>query len=55
MSTENISEHSENDGHNHDHDDGNNSYVIAVISLVLLLTGLALEFIIKPSFFHYST
>ncbi len=52
MSTENISEHSENDGHNHDHDDGNNSYVAAVISLVLLLTGLALEFIIKPSFFH---
>lgn len=42
--------HSTGDGHNHD--EGGSSYTAAIISLVMLLTGLALEFIIKPNFFH---
>ncbi len=42
-------------GHNHDHDHeqgDNSSYTAVITSLVLLLLGLTLEFIIKPNFFH---
>ena len=46
---EEINEHS-ND-HTHNHDEGGGSYIPATISLVLLLSGLTLEFVLKPSFF----
>ncbi len=44
-----IKPHSDDDGHNHDEEGG--SYLPAIISLVLLLSGLALEYLIKPGFF----
>lgn len=50
-SDEVINEHSEDHTHNHDHDEGGGSYMPATISLILLLSGLALEYVIKPSFF----
>ena len=37
--------------HTHNHDGGGGSYMPATISLILLLSGLALEYVIKPSFF----
>lgn len=46
MSTE---EHNVDDGHDHNHD--KSSYLPAIISLALLLSGLTLEFILKPDFF----
>lgn len=52
INNKNIIQHSDDDGHNHGSEEGNNSYTSAIISLILLLTGLALEFIIKPSFFQ---
>lgn len=38
------------EGHNHDYDRGN--YIPSIVSLSLLLLGLALEHIFKPSFFQ---
>ncbi len=42
------------DGHDHDHnhDHGGNPYVLAGISFVLLMTGLALEYSFKAGFFQ---
>ena len=48
---EEINEHSNDHTHNHDHDEGGGSYMPATTSLLLLLSGLALEYVIKPSFF----
>lgn len=42
-------EHTENDGHGHSHE--NSGYLPAIISLVLLLTGLAFEHLFKLDFF----
>ncbi len=42
-------EHTENDGHDHSHE--NSGYLPAITSLVLLLTGLALEHVFKYEFF----
>jgi len=46
-------EHTENDGHDHSHDHNheNSGYLPAIISLVLLLTGLAIEHLLKYEFF----
>jgi Cd2+/Zn2+-exporting ATPase len=44
-----VNDHSDDDGHNHDEGGGN--YLPATISLVLLLSGLTLEYVLKPSFF----
>ena len=54
INNENKIQHSDEGGHNHDHDheQGDNSYTAVITSLVLLLLGLTLEFIFKPSFFH---
>ncbi|MFC3193225.1 heavy metal translocating P-type ATPase [Marinicella sediminis] len=43
-------EHTENDGHDHSHE--NSGYLPAIISLVLLLTGLAIEHLLKYTFFE---
>ncbi len=43
-------QHSDDDGHDHGNSESN--YLPAIISLVLLLSGLALEYLIKPDFFH---
>lgn len=48
-SDEEINKHS-ND-HTHNHGDSGGNYMPATISLILLLSGLALEYVIKPSFF----
>lgn len=50
MNVRNSHKHSDDDGHNHNQ--GDNSYMVAITSLVLLLTGLALEYVVKPSFFQ---
>ena len=42
-------EHTKNDGHGHSHE--NSGYLPAIISLVLLLTGLAFEHLFKLDFF----
>lgn len=51
----NTQEHTIDDGHDHNHDHNHehdqNGYMPAVVSLVLLLSGLTLEFILKPDFF----
>lgn len=36
--------HSDDDGHDHDHGDETSSYIPTIISLVLLLTGIALDY-----------
>ncbi len=49
-------EHEEGDGHDHDHDHGSGggfkSYIPALISLTMLLLGIALDNYLKPSFFE---
>ncbi len=47
-----IPQHNNDDGHDHGGDDSNSKYLPAIISLVLLLSGLALEYLIKPNFFE---
>ncbi len=47
----NTQEHTVDDGHDHNHEHDQNGYMPAVVSLVLLLSGLTLEFILKPDFF----
>ena len=42
-------EHTKNDGHGHSHE--NSGYLPAIISLVVLLTGLAFEHLLKLDFF----
>ncbi len=42
-------QHSDEDGHDHGNSESN--YLPAIISLVLLLSGLTLEYLIKPGFF----
>lgn len=49
-----ANQHNEGDGHSHDHSNDTNQwkeYLPSIISLVLLLTGLALEHLIKAPFF----
>ena len=46
-----LEEHTSEDGHNHDHDNGWKAYLPAMISLLLLLSGLALEYGMKAGFF----
>ncbi len=51
-----VAKHSDDDGHDHDHDNGGESsawreYLPAIISLVLLLAGIALDEYVQPSFF----
>ncbi len=47
-------EHEEGDGHDHDHGSGGGfkSYIPALISLTMLLLGIALDNYLKPSFFE---
>ncbi|SOE23510.1 Cd2+/Zn2+-exporting ATPase [Spirosomataceae bacterium TFI 002] len=49
-------EHQEGDGHGHSHDHGNSGgwkeYLPAIISFVLLLSGLTLEYLVEASFFR---
>lgn len=47
----NTQEHTVDDGHDHNHEHDQNGYMPAIVSLVLLLSGLTLEFILKPDFF----
>lgn len=47
----NTQEHTVDDGHDHNHEHDHNGYMQAIVSLVLLLSGLTLEFILKPDFF----
>ncbi len=46
-------QHTDHDGHDHSHDHagGWKAYLTAIISLILLLTGLALEHWFKADFF----
>ena len=51
----NHDEHSDDDGHDHDHSSGNEStfkmFLPAIISLIVLLLGIALDNFIKPDWF----
>lgn len=46
--------HLDDDGHNHDHENESpwKEYLPAIISFVLLISGLAFDYFIKPSFFQ---
>jgi len=45
-------DHSHNHDHDHDHSHGGNPYVLASISIILLLSGLAFDYWLKPDFFQ---
>jgi Cd2+/Zn2+-exporting ATPase len=51
-----VDEHSDDDGHTHDHDGASQStwreYLPAIISFVLLLSGIALDEFVQPAFFR---
>lgn len=49
--------HNEHDGHDHDHGDSSSfkTYVPAILSLVLLLSGIAMDYIDQPAFFQNET
>ncbi len=44
--------HSHDHDHDHNHDHGGNPYVLASISFLLLLSGLAMDYWLKPDFFQ---
>lgn len=44
--------HSHDHDHDHNHDHGGNPYVLASISFLLLMSGLAMDYWLKPDFFQ---
>lgn len=49
--------HNDHDGHDHDHGDASSfkTYVPAILSLVLLLSGIAMDYFDQPAFFQNET
>ncbi|MET3731428.1 heavy metal translocating P-type ATPase [Moheibacter stercoris] len=50
-------EHNDHDGHDHDHGDASSfkTYIPAILSLVLLLSGIAMDYFDQPAFFQNET
>lgn len=49
--------HNDHDGHDHDHGDASSfkTYIPAILSLVLLLSGIAMDYFDQPAFFQNET
>lgn len=49
--------HNDHDGHDHDHGDASSfkTYIPAILSLVLLLSGIAMDYLDQPAFFQNET